>query len=58
VSTSATRQLCEHVTVPRPKPQPADPIAPLVEALLKELGEDAKRPGLKATPTRVARALR
>ena len=41
-----------------PKPKPGDPIAELVESLLGELGEDAGRPGLKATPERVARALR
>jgi len=41
-----------------PKPKPVDPIAELVESLLSELGEDASRHGLKATPVRVARALR
>ena len=41
-----------------PKPKPGDPIADLVESLLAELGEDPDRQGLKATPERVARALR
>ena len=41
-----------------PKPQPGDQIAELVESLLAELGEDPDRPGLKATPERVSRALR
>ena len=41
-----------------PKPKPPDPIADLVDTLLVELGEDPDRPGLKATPDRVARALR
>ena len=35
-----------------------DPIPDLVDALLLELGEDPRRPGLKSTPQRVARALR
>jgi GTP cyclohydrolase I len=35
-----------------------DPIAPLVERMLKELGEDPGRNGLVKTPARVARALR
>src|SRR6266508_2943589 len=42
----------------RPSPKPGDPIAELVESLLVELGEDPDRQGLKATPDRVARALR
>src|SRR5438445_7179053 len=42
----------------RPSPKPGDPIAELVESLLVELGEDTERQGLKATPDRVARALR
>ena len=42
----------------RPNPKPGDPIAELVESLLVELGEDPDRPGLKATPDRVARAMR
>src|SRR5260370_6142298 len=41
-----------------PKPKPGDPISELVESLLVELGEDPDRQGLKATPDRVARALR
>ncbi len=41
-----------------PKAKPGDPIADLVESLLAELGEDTERQGLKATPHRVARALR
>src|SRR5690349_17741519 len=41
-----------------PKPKPTDPIEELVESLLVELGEDPARQGLKATPDRVARALR
>jgi GTP cyclohydrolase I len=35
-----------------------DPLKPLVESLLKELGEDPGRDGLKRTPTRVAEAMR
>ncbi|TMF83965.1 MAG: GTP cyclohydrolase I FolE [Chloroflexi bacterium] len=42
----------------RPSPKPGDPIAELVESLLVELGEDPDRPGLKATPDRVSRAMR
>ena len=42
----------------RPNPKPGDPIAELVESLLVELGEDPDRPGLKATPDRVAKAMR
>jgi len=41
-----------------PKPKPTYPIEELVESLLVELGEDPARQGLKATPDRVARALR
>src|SRR5438128_8634844 len=41
-----------------PKPKPGDPIPELVESRLGELGEDPDRQGLKATPDRVARALR
>jgi len=44
--------------VATPKPAPGDPIPELVESLLVELGEDPGRQGLKATPDRVARALR
>jgi GTP cyclohydrolase I len=39
-------------------PDSADPIAPLVHSLLVEIGEDAARPGLVRTPSRVARSLR
>ncbi len=42
----------------RPNPKPGDPIAELVESLLVELGEDPDRQGLKATPDRVANAMR
>jgi GTP cyclohydrolase I len=35
-----------------------DPIAGLVESLLKQLGEDPSREGLQRTPIRVARSLR
>jgi GTP cyclohydrolase I len=42
----------------RPDPKPGDPIEDLVESLLIELGEDPDRQGLKATPERVARAMR
>ena len=42
----------------RPKVDPGDRIPSLVAALLEELGEDPERPGLKATPARVSRALR
>ena len=41
-----------------PKPRQSDPITELVDSLLTELGEDPARPGLRATPDRVARALR
>jgi GTP cyclohydrolase I len=41
-----------------PKLKPGDPIADLVDSLLVELGEDPDRQGLKATPDRVARAMR
>ena len=42
----------------KPKLTHRDQIPDLVEALLAELGEDPTRQGLKATPTRVSRALR
>jgi GTP cyclohydrolase IA len=42
----------------RPNPKPGDPIAELVDSLLVELGENPRRPGLRATPDRVARSLR
>ena len=35
-----------------------DPLKPLVESLLKELGEDPGRDGLQRTPARVAEAMR
>jgi GTP cyclohydrolase I len=35
-----------------------DPIGPLVQALLREIGEDPSRDGLDETPGRVAKALR
>jgi len=35
-----------------------DPLGPLVEAMLKELGEDPGRDGLQRTPLRVAKAMR
>jgi len=36
----------------------ADPIAGHAEAIITSLGEDARRPGLRATPARFARAMR
>ncbi len=42
----------------KPKLHAGDHIPDLVESLLAELGEDPSRPGLKATPERVSRALR
>jgi GTP cyclohydrolase I len=44
--------------VATPRVKQGDPIADLVETLLVELGEDPGRQGLKATPDRVARAMR
>jgi GTP cyclohydrolase I len=35
-----------------------DPIAPLIERMLKELGEEPGRDGLERTPQRVAKAMR
>ncbi len=35
-----------------------DPLEPLVESMLKELGEDAGRDGLQRTPARVAESMR
>ena len=35
-----------------------DPLEPLVETMLKELGEDAGRDGLQRTPARVAESMR
>ncbi len=37
---------------------PADPLAPLVETMLRGLGEDPSREGLAKTPQRVAEAMR
>jgi GTP cyclohydrolase I len=48
----------------RAQPAPAradgavDPVAPLVESLIRELGEDPGREGLLDTPARVARSMR
>jgi GTP cyclohydrolase IA len=44
--------------VAKPKVESTDQIPALVESLLVELGEDPDRPGLRATPGRVSRALR
>jgi len=44
--------------VAKPRLTHRDQIPELVESLLTELGEDPSRQGLKATPGRVARALR
>jgi GTP cyclohydrolase I len=44
--------------VAKRKPSLGDHIPQLVESLLVELGEDPERQGLKATPSRVSRALR
>jgi GTP cyclohydrolase I len=49
----ATRAAAEPVSHPD-----EDPIGPLVEKLLKEIGEDTSRDGLEKTPGRVAKALR
>jgi GTP cyclohydrolase I len=35
-----------------------DPIAPHIEAIVDHLGEDARRPGMKDTPKRFAKAMR
>ena len=40
------------------KPFPGDPIAPLVEQMLRAIGEDPSREGLAKTPHRVAEAMR
>ncbi len=50
--------MCEHLAIAKPKLTHRDQIPELIESLLGELGEDASRQGLKATPTRVSRALR
>ena len=42
----------------KPKLTQRDPIPDLIESLLADLGEDPSRQGLKATPSRVSRALR
>jgi len=44
--------------VAKPKLTQRDPIPELIESLLADLGEDPSRQGLKATPSRVSRALR
>jgi GTP cyclohydrolase I len=44
--------------VATPKLTQRDPIPDLIESLLADLGEDPSRQGLKATPSRVSRALR
>jgi GTP cyclohydrolase I len=48
--------LCEDALVAKAKP--IDGMPQLVEQMLAELGEDPRRQGLRATPDRVARALR
>jgi GTP cyclohydrolase I len=48
--------LCEDALVAKAKP--IDGMPRLVEQMLAELGEDPRRQGLRATPDRVARALR
>jgi GTP cyclohydrolase I len=48
--------LCEDAVVAKAKP--VDRMPRLVEQMLAELGEDPGRQGLRATPDRVARALR
>jgi GTP cyclohydrolase IA len=45
------------VKVMAPKAAGGDRIAPLVEQMLRELGEDPSREGLKQTPTRSSKAL-
>jgi GTP cyclohydrolase I len=44
--------------VARRDPATQDPIAPIIERLIRELGEDTEREGLLHTPERVARSLR
>ncbi len=44
--------------VAKSKPRIEDQIPDLIESLLVELGEDPERQGLRATPTRVSKALR
>lgn len=43
---------------PRRSRVPEDPIAPAVRGILRALGEDPSREGLRRTPVRVAKALR
>ena len=40
------------------KEKPQDSIAPLVDTMLRDLGEDPSREGLRRTPARVAEAMR
>jgi GTP cyclohydrolase I len=49
----ATRAEAERVSHPE-----EDPIAPMVQALLREIGEEPTRDGLEQTPSRVAKAFR
>ena len=49
----ATRVGAEGISYPD-----EDPIAPMVQALLREIGEDPTRDGLEQTPSRVAKAFR
>jgi GTP cyclohydrolase I len=49
----ATRAKAEGVSRPE-----EDPIAPMVQVLLREIGEDPTRDGLEETPSRVAKAFR
>lgn len=44
--------------IPRGKVEPEYPIAPHVEQILREIGEDPSRDGLLRTPVRVEKALR
>jgi GTP cyclohydrolase I len=44
--------------IPRGKAEPEYPIAPHVEQILREIGEDPSRDGLLRTPVRVEKALR
>src|SRR6267143_1678613 len=53
---ASIRQLCEDAGMAKVKP--VDRMPELVELMLAELGEDPDRQGLRATPDRVARALR
>jgi GTP cyclohydrolase I len=51
--TPATRAEAEDLSRPD-----EDPIAPMVQAMLREIGEDPTRDGLEQTPSRVAKAFR